>query len=423
MKQREEKIARMKAIREAAEKENRTLTAAERREFDTLEEEVGDLKQRLDDATRLNSVDALSQRTDIGSRIIDGAGSHGLEDRDRRWLLRPEERMIDFVRSDLPDGILPSELNLGRAFRGLVLKDWKGAEAERRAMGEGTGALGGVLLPTTLSGTIIDLARNKARCVQAGALTLPMETPEVTIAKVVTEPTPYWVAENEEITESDATFTPIKLVAVAVACLCRVSLQLIEDVQSFTGTLEEMIASALALEVDRVGLLGSGVGEPRGIWNTDGVGSVSMGTNGAAFTNYDPFLDAIEDIETSNGEATAVIYAPRTKRALAGLKTGITSDNTPLKPPDDFLALKRLVTNQVPIDQTQGSATNASSAFMGGFKNLLFGMRTQLQLDVSKAGDEKTFEKMQVLVRGYLRVDVAVLRPAHLNVITGIIPA
>jgi hypothetical protein len=58
----------------------------------------------------------------------------------------------------------------------------------------------------------------------------------------------------------------------------------LEDSVNVSQALDTAFAGALGLEVDRVALLGSGSGsEPRGIFNTSGIGSVSMGTNGAQF--------------------------------------------------------------------------------------------------------------------------------------------
>ncbi len=42
--------------------------------------------------------------------------------------------------------------------------------------------------------------------------------------------------------------------------------------------------------------------EPRGAVNTEGINEVSMGPNGAAFTNYDNVLDAIEAVDNANGK-------------------------------------------------------------------------------------------------------------------------
>ncbi len=52
-------------------------------------------------------------------------------------------------------------------------------------------------------------------------------------------------------------------------------------------------------------------------------------------------------------------YAPRTKRALAGLKTGISGDQTSLDPPRDFLDLARFSSNQFPINETKGTTAAA----------------------------------------------------------------
>ena len=73
-------------------------------------------------------------------------------------------------------------------------------------------------------------------------------------------------------------------------------------------------AQATALEVDRVALLGSGSApEPTGISNVTGVGEVDMGTNGAAITDYDEILDALQEIQDANAQdPTAAIMAPRT---------------------------------------------------------------------------------------------------------------
>ena len=49
-------------------------------------------------------------------------------------------------------------------------------------------------------------------------------------------------------------------------------------------------------------------------------------------------------------------------------------------------------------------------------------MRTGLTIEATRMGDEKAFSQMEVLIRGYLRADVAVLRPAHLTKIVGIKP-
>ena len=53
-------------------------------------------------------------------------------------------------------------------------------------------------------------------------------------------------------------------------------------------------AAAFAQELDRASLLGSGTANvPKGVTNVSGVGSYSMGTNGAVVSNFDPFVQAL----------------------------------------------------------------------------------------------------------------------------------
>ena len=309
--------------------------------------------------------------------------------------------------------------SLGRMLRAKLLGDPLGLnEAERRAFGEGQGATGGWYVSPLVSGYVIDLARNATCCMQAGAWTLPMDSPELTLVKVLTDPTAYWVGEHVAISESDGSFAPIKLKAVVLGTLIRVSQALLEDAPSAGETIEKMIAAALGLELDRVCLLGDGVNEPKGLFNCADINLYSMGTNGAAPTNYDPFSYASQYVLEDNGVPTAAIMAPRTFGTLDRLKEATT--NAPLQAPQSYQDLKKFYTNQIPVNQTQGSATTASCAFVGDFKNIVIGMRKQLTIDISPAAGTNTFSKVEALIRAYLRVDVAVLREDHFCLIKGI---
>lgn len=330
----------------------------------------------------------------------------------------PSERISDTIQKE------KEPLNLAKIILGQATGDFSNAPRELeaiRAQSVGTGSDGGWLAPQTVSANIIDTARNAARTIQAGADTIVMPSGEMTVVKVDTDPTPYWRKENAAITASSAVFGRILLVAQTIGCLIKVSEEMLQDALNADQLLRQLIGESIGLDMDRVALFGSGKSEPRGLSNTPNLGEVSMGTNGAALTDYTPFLDAIEDIETANGIAKSAIYAPRTKRAMAGLVTGISGDLTPLTPPNDFLELQRLTTNQVPINQTKGSSTNASCALVGDYSQMAFGIRQNLRL-VANYGDDG-FGKNQIHVRGTARMDIAVFRPTHFSKITGIIPA
>lgn len=386
--------------------ESRDFNAEERTKFDGMRSEKDALVQRIADAEAAEEGERREEGRDLREHRQLGEG-------EVRALL-PEQRMAEHIRHDGPP------LSLGRMVRAMVTGNWEGADAERRAMGENTGSIGGLFVPASLSANVIDIARNKSVVVPAGALTIPMDTAEMTVVKVLTDPTPHWRRESQPITESGQTFAPIRLRAMTLGCICRVSLELLEDAPRFSQTVENAMGAALALELDRVGLFGSGTDEPRGLANTDGVNLVSMGTNGGTPDDYDEFLDAIAAIENANGTAGAVVYSPRTKRTLAGLKTGLSGDKTPLVPPADFTALKRLVSNQIPNNLTQGSATTTSQAIVGDFSQMAIALRTGLTIEATRTGGTGTFSQMEALIRGYIRADVAVFRPSHFTKIVGI---
>ena len=322
----------------------------------------------------------------------------------------------------LPDGIRASDLSFGRFLRGVTTGDWTGAEAERRTvMQVGIGSAGGYLVPEPLSLNVIDMARNTARVLQAGARTVPMEATTLMLVRQTGDVTGYWRGENQDITESNATFDTVRLEAKVLGALVRISIEAVEDATNLSDILNRSFANALALELDRVLLLGSGVGpEPQGVYSTPGVNILTMGDDGAALTDYDPFSRAVELVRTANGEPNAVIFSARTAGELDRLKSAV--DAQPLQPPQSFRDLTRLTSNQVPNGMEQGTATDASAAFVGAWQNQLVGIRKQLIVEPFRAGDADGVKKMQVVIRAYLRADAVVVRPSHFAIIKGITP-
>ena len=346
---------------------------------------------------------------------IKKTGTFIIDDKGREIpVIESKQRLSDLQEFKREDD--EPELNLSRMIKGIVTGNWKGAEYEMKAMSESPGSAGGFLAPASISSEIIDLARAKSVCIQAGARTLLMDTAEMTIVKLTGDPTSYWTAENAAITESDATFEPINLKALALACLVRVSIELLEDATMFRNTIENAIAKSLGLELDRVGLLGTGSGEPRGISNTPDINERSLGTNGGSLEFAD-ISNAVYDIKAENGEPTAIIYSPRTWKIIDQWQDGV---GNPLLQPESFKNLKKFDTTKISDTMTQGTSSTASMSIVADFTQLLFGLRKNITLEASRTGGSDTFEKMQVFIRAYLRADVGVLRPTHFTKLVGI---
>ena len=251
---------------------------------------------------------------------------------------------------------------------------------------------------------------------------MTMPTPEMVLVRLTEDPTVYFRKESGELTESEAVIEPIALKALVCGCLVRSSIELIEDSSNFGNLIENAMSQAIAVKMDSVGLLGVGVNEPLGIANTEGINTISMGANGGSLTSYSKFSEAMQKVAEANGISTAVIYAPRTHFQLDQLVSGI--DNQPLQQPASFQSLKQFYTTGVPITDSKGTASNCSKAFVGDFTKVLYGIRKDVTVEASKAGGgslgEDAFSRLEILVRCWMRFDVAILYPSHLTVIEGI---
>lgn len=376
----------------------------------------------LNEAELLEAREALSKAMGPEDRLEIGIPRIGFSSEGEVRFLRPGES----VQAVLPParGEYQS-LSLGKLLRGVATGRWEGAEMERRALQEGTDALGGFLVPHPLSAKLIDLARNRSVCISAGAQTIPMPSSDLKFATVLQDPVACWRGEGEEITESDMSFGQVELKAKTLAALCRLSVELLEDGQNVEQVVTNALSQALALELDRAALFGLGPDtsdEPLGLYNYDNVIRVSMGDNGGVLENYAPLVEGIGAILTNNHpdhRQLAVVMNPREFATLNSFQDNL---GQPLKPPLAYEEIgRKLISNQIPTNLTKGTANNASCIFIGDFREMAIGVRTELKLEVSRySGD--AFSKLQVLVRAYLRADVLITRPSWFSVLDGIIP-
>lgn len=313
-------------------------------------------------------------------------------------VLKSDQRFADVVKGSYPADF--ERLSLGKILRGYMTGDWSNAELEMKAMSS-TPSAGGVLIPAPLSARVIDIARNRAVAFRAGAATVPMATSTLKLAKLTTDITAGWYAENATISEADAAFDSVTFTARKMATIVRVANELLEDAEGVDAVIEESIGMAIALELDRVALRGSGTApEPRGVYNVASINTVtSVGTP----ANYDKFVQGIYAVRGYNFEPNAIVYSSRTGESLAKLKTGLSGDNTPLVQPADMAALAKLVTNSIP--NNLGGGSNESFAILAQWNQLLIGLRREIRIEISREADD-AFHKDQTLIRATWRGDV-----------------
>ncbi|HEV2170330.1 MAG TPA: phage major capsid protein [Candidatus Binatus sp.] len=431
-------IEKAEKIVAAGESEKRDLTTAEKTDFDAFLRQADELRSLIEGG-KPRSQTLAEHRADLqrreGRRVAPdqisgpnfsrpGTAMRFLTDDGREIRgLEPDEPFASAsIRQDaLPDGIQAEELSIGRWIRAQITGDWSKARAEQRAMGAFSDVTGGVTVPLALAGNFIDLARPKTTVIKAGATIFPMDSAQLRIAKLLQDVQPAWKGENAIGTTSDAQFGGVTLTPRTLIGLAITSQELAQDSTNFEDMIEHSLTEALALEVDRAALLGDGTnGSPTGIFNTPGVNSVSLGTNGGA-VGYGNFSTAMKLILKANGIPRTAIFSTRTWSELDSL---LNTLGDALRPPPSWDELDKMVTSQIPENQTQGSASTCSCAFVGDFNQLILGMRADLRIDLSPyAGDAalNTFRAYQIAIRAVLRADVQLTRPPHFSVISGIL--
>jgi HK97 family phage major capsid protein len=333
----------------------------------------------------------------------------------REPVLTREQSVTDWLQARGAIDPAEHELSFDKYLRGLATARWDGAEHER-ALAEATVGAGGALVPAPLSARVIDLARNRTVVMRAGAQTVPMGSQTLALARLTSEGTPAWKTENAAITAADMVFDRVTFTARTLVRLITLSVELFEDADpSSEGVIANAFAGQMAVELDRVALLGTGTApEPRGVLNQSGVTLTDHGAAGTAISNYDWWLDAIGAVRAAGFEPNAHIQAPRSSTSLSKLKESTT--NAYLTPPAGLLPM--LTTKSVPINLTVGASTDTSLVFTADWSNLLVGIRTDFNLRF--LGERFLADNLQYAFLAYLRADVQLAQPTAFVVDRGV---
>jgi len=212
---------------------------------------------------------------------------------------------------------------LGRASRGITIP----TDVMKRDLNVGTATAGGNLVETELdAANFIDLLRNASALDQAGATVLTGLSGNVNIPRQSGAATAYWVAESGSPTESQQTIDQVALTPKTCGAFTdfsrRLMIQSSIDVENMVRT---DLARVLALEIDRVGLYGSGSSnQPLGLKDTTGVLSEDFAANAPTFAE----VVALEsDVAGANALLGSPVYLMNS--AMAGsLKTTEKASNT-----------------------------------------------------------------------------------------------
>jgi len=300
---------------------------------------------------------------------------------------------------------------------------------------------GGNLVQTDLlDQDFIEFLRNNGVMLQLGVRTMPGLVGNVAIPRRSGVASTYYLStQTTAITQSESTFDQVTMSPKNLAALSKYSRQtLLQGTPGIEELVRRDLTDGINLAIDLGILNGSGsAGQPTGIMQTAGIGSVAMGTNGAAIT-----MEKVVDLEAAvmnvNGAVNpgSVAYLSNYK-VLAALKKlragGSTTTDGPFLFNTDGATIGRgptpanlngyplAATNQVPSNLVKGTSGAVCSALlMGDFSQAIVGFWGN-GLEITVGEDSDDFSKALTSVRGIVTYDVAVRDPKSFAAILDIL--
>lgn len=286
-----------------------------------------------------------------------------------------------------------------------------------------TTSLGGAGVQTTIIG-FIELLRNKAKVMQAGATFLPGLSDTVQFTRQLTANTLQWTGENPSTanTLTSATLETVtlspKVAMSSTAYSRRLLAQFSFDVNAFVMN---DLTTVNAIGVDLAALFGSGSSnQPTGIRSQTGVTLQTVGANGAAAAWAD-LVTAEKNVENANADigAMAWMVSPAVKAKWKTTLKSTTAGSAYLFGDDGQVnGYPAFVTKQIPDNTTMGTGTTiCSTPIFGVWDQLLIGQWGATDVVV----DPYTYSQQNMIqVVTSLMVDINVRQPTAFNVALGV---
>ena len=310
------------------------------------------------------------------------------------------------------------EASLGRPPRALGIYAPTCLRPQASGADTKTSGAGGFLVRETIL-DLVDALRSQMRLAQLGATLIPNLKFAATFGAVDTTTSTSWVGENpgSDVPESSMTFRAVTASPKTVQSTIQISRQLLgqtADNPALEQRIRMDLMAGIAHEFDRAALCGSGVnGQPIGLLQTAGIGSVVIGPNGGVPT-YATVCDLEAAVSNANApDAIAWLTSPNVRRLLRKTYQN-GGGSAPVWADERLLGHPAVVSTNVPQNLSRGSSIGTLSAIVcGAWPELYLCDWGAVELTVDK------FSKIRqgmVEISSFLMVDSAVPRPASFAV-------
>lgn len=345
-------------------------------------------------------------------------------------------------------GVDPKHFSFSRAMKGIVTGNWKNSGYEKevfdntdgireKAMGYGSGAAGGYLIPEELLGPVIDKLRERVVLANAGARFFNnLSGAPIRIPRIASDATADVIAEGSNLTISSITTEQVTMnprQLMAAVALGNVLNTL--DPSVADDIIVDNISKMIALKLDEQGLQGTGNAPyATGLAVDANTIKYAPGTNGDTPTQK--FLgDLIGQLEDNNAfvdSTAAFIWHSKVKRLIKNERIAHYSGQTDglyvLQPTmsdqqlADTLGYRHFTSNQIPVNLTKNAGSSLSRIIFGDFSNLAIGLWGGLDVLASNTASDgsgnSAFLSNQTWIRVVKLFDIGILQPKQFAIAT-----
>jgi HK97 family phage major capsid protein/HK97 family phage prohead protease len=292
----------------------------------------------------------------------------------------------------------------------------------------GTAAQGGNLVATNLlADNFIEVLRNASVTAQLGARYLTDLVGKVDIPRQSAAMTVGWVGESTAGSESEATFDKVSLTPKTVTAWSVMSrLMMLQATPAIEMLAREDLLAVAALALDLAALSGTGSGgQPLGVVNQSGVGSVVGGTNGLAVT-FDQIIQLKTLPRVANASIANMAFAINSKtkgyletqKASTGQYLWTEGGYAGSSAAPNLKGERYVESQQLRSTLTKGTSSGICSELIyGNWRELLIAMWGVLEIGVNPY-DSTGFKNGDVILRVMQTLDVGVRHGASFAVMS-----
>lgn len=252
-----EATAQAKAIADLASVEDRDLTEQEKSDVDAVLAQADSMNADLDRALKIEAKakEILNVRTFSGESPSNGPKIPATVKRHGK---------LKAFKSDF-DAYAAGQFLRAAATSNPQAMQWCSDHGIMNVHGTTDNSKGGYLVPEGFESAIISL-REEYGVFRQNARVYPMSEPIVYVPRRQSGFTAFYVGENSAGTESDASFSQVKLDSKKLMILTRMSMELSDDaIISLADFVAQEMAYSFAVQEDQAGFLGDGTATYGGI--------------------------------------------------------------------------------------------------------------------------------------------------------------